>query len=97
MLILNARRFFHSLCCLTFTNKEELSVFFNTMFKSIRGLYPANAVCFQWCLKELRTSQAHCYSQFPLCSPEYSGCLLVAPNPCRLLLTFMEILYSTAL
>lgn len=27
MLILNAKRFFHSLCCLTYTNKEELRVF----------------------------------------------------------------------
>lgn len=51
-------------------------------------------MCFQWCLKELRISQAHCYSLF-LCSAVYSWSMLVVPNPCWLLLTFMEILYST--
>lgn len=69
----------------------------SNMCKSTGGLYPANAACFQWCLKELRAPQAHCYSQFLLlCSPEYYWCILVVPN-LRWLSTFMEILSSATL
>lgn len=60
--------------------------------ESAGELYPANAVCFQWCLKELGALQAHCYSQFLLLRSQTGG-----PSLSWLLLTFMEILSSAAL